>query len=67
MLEECGVYDLFDTEAALYDFVREHDPERIGVNMASGDDDPGDGFHARVEAYRKQVLSECLDVCGVLN
>lgn len=34
MLEECGVYDLFDAGSDLVDFVREQDPERIGVNMA---------------------------------
>lgn len=34
LLEGCGVYDLFLGADALADFVRERDPERIGVNMA---------------------------------
>jgi Xaa-Pro aminopeptidase len=34
MLEECGVYDHFGSAAELAAFVRERDPERIGVNMA---------------------------------
>lgn len=35
MLEECGVYDHFGGADDLADFVRRHDPERIGVNMAA--------------------------------
>ena len=35
MLEECGVYDHVLGADALADFVRERDPERIGVNMAA--------------------------------
>jgi len=35
MLEECGVYDHFGGADELADFVRSHDPERIGVNMAA--------------------------------
>ncbi|GMV05564.1 MAG: hypothetical protein AMXMBFR53_18420 [Gemmatimonadota bacterium] len=35
MLEECGVYDHFGGADDLADFVRRHDPARIGVNMAA--------------------------------
>ena len=35
MLEKCGVYDHFGPESDLTIFVRERDPERIGVNMAA--------------------------------
>ena len=34
MLEQCGVYDHFGGAGELADFVRAHDPGRIGVNMA---------------------------------
>ncbi len=34
MLEQCGVYDQFGAAGDLAEFVREHDPARIGVNMA---------------------------------
>jgi Xaa-Pro aminopeptidase len=35
MLEECGVYDHFGGADELAAFVRQRDPERIGVNMAA--------------------------------
>lgn len=34
MLQGCGVYDMLLPGDALADFVRQRDPERIGVNMA---------------------------------
>ena len=35
MLEQCGVYDHVGAAGELADFVRRHDPARIGVNMAA--------------------------------
>lgn len=35
MLEQCGVYDHVGAADELADFVRRHDPARIGVNMAA--------------------------------
>jgi Xaa-Pro aminopeptidase len=34
LLEQCGVYDVFGSEADLTTWVAEHDPGRIAVNMA---------------------------------
>jgi Xaa-Pro aminopeptidase len=34
MLEECGVYDIVEGSSDLAAFVKERDPERIGVNMS---------------------------------
>ena len=44
---------------------REIQPEDLALELSGRvNDDPGDGFHARVETYRKQVLREALERSG---
>ena len=55
MLEECGVYDRFGGADELAAFVRERDPQRIGVNMA-GSIGGADGLSHTSYLHLREVL-----------
>ena len=57
MLEGCGVYDEFLGAEALANFVRERDPQRIGVNMAESIGN-ADGLSHTAYLRLKETLGE---------
>lgn len=57
MLEQSGAYDIFAPASTLPAFVRERDPERIGVNM-SKELGPADGLSYTMHAHLVETLGE---------
>lgn len=57
MLEQSGAYDIFAPASTLPAFVRERDPERIGVNMST-ELGPADGLSYTMHAHLVETLGE---------
>ncbi len=55
MLQGCGVYDALLPQDALADFVRQRDPERIGVNMAESIGNADGLSHTAYVRLREQL------------